>query len=194
MTEQPSSEPAGTGRRGRAAFLVPLALFLALAGVFLAQLLSGRDNTTVPSALIGRPAPDAALAPLGGNPAFSMPALKGEVVIVNVWASWCAPCRDEHPLLIALSKDERFVLAGINYKDGAANAVGFLEELGNPFDVIGADESGRAAIDWGVYGVPETFIVGRNGLIAFKHVGPLNDASLAGPFGAALDAALAATP
>jgi cytochrome c biogenesis protein CcmG, thiol:disulfide interchange protein DsbE len=183
---------SGTARRGRAAFLIPLALFLGLSGFFAVQLLSGRDAAVVPSALIGRPAPVTALAQLGDTPLFDISAAKGRVTIVNVWASWCAPCREEHPLLIELAKDERFAVVGINYKDSPDNALGFLAELGNPFDAIGADESGRAAIEWGVYGVPETFIVGADGRIAYKHVGPLTETGLAGPFGAALEAALAA--
>jgi cytochrome c biogenesis protein CcmG/thiol:disulfide interchange protein DsbE len=193
MSGQDTDNTQPTGLR-RAAFLVPLALFLALAGVFLVQLLSGRDNTTVPSALIGQPAPAVTLGALGPLPllapdAFAKP---DKPVIVNVWASWCAPCREEHPLLVTLGADERFVVAGINYKDDPGRAQAFLSELGNPFDVIGTDTNGRAAIEWGVYGVPETFIVGRDGRIAYKHVGPLTEQSLSGPFGAALEAAIAA--
>jgi cytochrome c biogenesis protein CcmG, thiol:disulfide interchange protein DsbE len=179
----------GANSGARLAFMVPLVVFLALAGLFASQLLSGRDNTTVPSALIGRLAPTAPLGVLDGLPLFD-PSARGNVMIVNIWASWCAPCREEHPLLLELTKDSRFVLAGINYKDGAANALGFLAELSNPYDVIGTDPNGRAAIEWGVYGVPETFIVGRDGTIRHKHVGPLDADDLQGAFGEALKTAL----
>jgi cytochrome c biogenesis protein CcmG, thiol:disulfide interchange protein DsbE len=182
------SEPQAAPR-GKALFLIPLALFLALAGIFLAQLLSGRNSATVPSALIGAPAPQVVLGRLGDLALFTPGGAGEKPLIVNVWASWCAPCREEHPFLLDLTKDERFIVAGINYKDRPQNALGFLAELGNPFDVIGTDENGRAAIEWGVYGVPETFIVGRDGTILHKHVGPLTEASLGGPFGAALEAA-----
>lgn len=153
---------------------VPLALFLALSGLFLAQLLSGRDVSTIPSALIGQPAPKTDLPPLEGTglPGLSDAALLGEVTLVNVWASWCAPCRQEHPLLMQLGQDERILIAGLNYKDKPENARRFLGELGNPYDAIGTDDAGRTAINWGVYGVPETFLVGRDGTILWKHVGP----------------------
>jgi cytochrome c biogenesis protein CcmG/thiol:disulfide interchange protein DsbE len=154
---------------------LPLAVFLALAGVFLAQLLSGRDISTVPSALLGEQAPGTSLPPLPGLdlPGLSSADFKGKVTLVNVWASWCAPCREEHPVLMALAQDKRVSIAGLNYKDRPENARRFLGDLGNPFMAIGIDEAGRTAIDWGVYGVPETFLVGRDGKILFKHVGPL---------------------
>jgi cytochrome c biogenesis protein CcmG/thiol:disulfide interchange protein DsbE len=160
--------------------ILPLALFLALAGVFLMQLLSGRDIATVPSALLGEPAPQTSLPPLEGMnlPGFDSKSLTGKVTLVNVFASWCAPCREEHPLLMALSRDDRVTIAALNYKDKGENARRFLGELGNPYDAIGVDERGRAAINWGVYGVPETFLVGKDGVIRYKHVGPLSEASL----------------
>jgi cytochrome c biogenesis protein CcmG/thiol:disulfide interchange protein DsbE len=167
---QPEKRPIG-----KLVVFLPLAIFLALAGIFLAQLLSGRDISAVPSALIGEPAPGTSLPPL---PDFDLPGLDsnefaGKVTLVNVWASWCAPCREEHPVLMALAEDRRFQIAGLNYKDRSENARRFLGDLGNPYDAIGVDEAGRTAIDWGVYGVPETFLVGRDGKIQFKHVGPL---------------------
>jgi cytochrome c biogenesis protein CcmG, thiol:disulfide interchange protein DsbE len=154
---------------------LPLAVFLALAGVFLAQLLSGRDISTVPSALLGEQVPETSLPPLPGLdlPGLNSANFKGKVTLVNIWASWCAPCREEHPVLMALAQDRRFEIAGLNYKDRPENARRFLGDLGNPFMAIGIDEAGRTAIDWGVYGVPETFLVGRDGKILFKHVGPL---------------------
>jgi cytochrome c biogenesis protein CcmG/thiol:disulfide interchange protein DsbE len=146
----------------------------------MAQLMSGRDESVIPSALIGEAAPATALPPLEG---ISLPGLDsrdfaGKVTVVNVWASWCVPCRDEHPHLMQLAGDPRFTLAGMNYKDRPENARRFLGELGNPFAAIGVDASGRAGIDWGVYGVPETYIVGRDGRIAWKHVGPFDERSI----------------
>jgi len=171
---------APAGQRRRWLVLAPLAFFLALAALFLLQLLSGRDSATVPSALLGQAAPHTELPPLEGLglPGLSSAGLAGKVTLVNVWASWCAPCREEHPILMALSGDARFQIAGLNYKDAPANARRFLGELGNPYDSVGVDANGRAAIDWGVYGVPETFLVGRDGRIAYKHVGPFTEQSV----------------
>lgn len=188
------SQETRTGRR-RWLALLPLALFLALAGVFLAQLLSGRDVSVVPSALIGRPAPDTPLPPLEGSglPGFEPSQFDGKVTLVNVWASWCAPCRLEHPLLMRIAQDERIAIAGLNYKDRPENARRFLGELGNPYSAIGVDDSGRAAIEWGVYGVPETFLVGRDGTILYKHVGPITDEIAATRLQPEIDKALAAS-
>lgn len=173
---------SGAGRRaGPLLVVLPLLVFLALAAIFFLQLNSGRDSAAVPSALIGRKAPDTNLPSLEGMqlPGLDTKALGGKVTLVNVFASWCGPCRDEHPLLLALSRDERISIAGLNYKDVAANARRFLGELGNPYDAIGVDARGRAAIDWGVYGVPETFLIGKDGTILYKQVGPLSEESLA---------------
>lgn len=166
--------------RRRAIVLLPLLVFLGLAGLFLSQLLSGRDVSEVPSALIGQPAPQTHLPPLEGTslPGLDSEKFAGKVTLVNVFASWCAPCREEHPVLLALARDKRYVLAALNYKDKPENARRFLGDLGNPFQAIGADEAGRAAIDWGVYGVPETFLIGKDGRIAYKHVGPLTPESV----------------
>lgn len=175
---------SGEARRGprasRLVVLLPLAVFAALAALFLAQLMSGRDQSAIPSALIGRPAPATALPPLDGTglPGIDGTDFAGRVTVVNVWASWCVPCRDEHPHLMQIAGDPRFTLAGLNYKDKPENARRFLGELGNPFAAIGVDAGGRAGIDWGVYGVPETFVVGRDGKIAWKHVGPFDDRSV----------------
>ena len=162
----------------RAAVFIPLAVFLALAAVFLFRI--GGDHSVVPSALIGKPAPHLSLPALEGTnrPALDPASFKGNVTIVNVWASWCAPCRVEHPLLVRLAKDPRIRVAGINYKDQPANALKFLTQLGNPFAAIGVDTAGRAAIEWGVYGVPETFLVGRDGMIRYNQVGPITPENL----------------
>ncbi|RUT95769.1 DsbE family thiol:disulfide interchange protein [Mesorhizobium sp. USDA-HM6] len=161
--------------RRRLFVLLPLLVFLGLAGLFLSQLLSGRDVSEIPSALIGLPAPQTNLPPLEGSnlPGLESKSFAGKVTLVNVFASWCAPCREEHPVLLALSQDKRFTLAALNYKDEPENARRFLGDLGNPYQAIGVDPAGRAAIDWGVYGVPETFVVGKDGKIVYKHVGPL---------------------
>jgi cytochrome c biogenesis protein CcmG, thiol:disulfide interchange protein DsbE len=163
----------------RLAVLLPLAVFLALAVLFVVGLRFG-DPSILPSALIGQPAPDTNLPPIAGLdrdgapvPGLQSASFKGAVTIVNVWASWCVPCHDEAPLLLQLARDKRVRLVGINYKDDPANARRFLGRYGDPFAAAGADESGRAAIDWGVYGVPETFVVGRDGRIAYKLVGPI---------------------
>ncbi|MCV0351074.1 MAG: DsbE family thiol:disulfide interchange protein [Nitratireductor sp.] len=169
-----------SNRSRRLLFLLPLLVFLALAAVFLMQLFSGRDTSLVPSALIGRDAPQTDLPPLEGMtlPGLSSDAFAGKITLVNVWGSWCLPCRQEHPLLMELARDGRFVIAGLNYKDQPENARRFLGDLGNPYDAIGVDQNGRAAIDWGVYGVPETFLVGPEGRIRYKHVGPFTPESV----------------
>ncbi|MHB2267552.1 DsbE family thiol:disulfide interchange protein [Aliihoeflea sp. PC F10.4] len=187
-----STETQGAPRRRLPLLaIMPLALFLGLAGVFLVMLLSGRDASVVPSALIGAPAPQTNLPPLEGSslPGIESAAFDGELTIVNVWASWCAPCRQEHPLLMDLAEDEGLTIAGLNYKDRPEQARGFLAELGNPYDAIGVDGSGRTAIDWGVYGVPETFLVGPDGTILYKHVGPFTPQSMRDGLMAAIERA-----
>lgn len=161
-------------------FILPLVLFVALSGVFLMQLLSGKDASIVPSVLIGTQAPATDLPPLEGVdlPGFSTESLKGQVSLVNVWASWCVPCRQEHPLLMDLAKDGRFEIVGLNYKDKPGQARAFLADLGNPFTRLGVDQTGRAAINWGVYGVPETYLVGKDGTILWKHTGPFTPDSV----------------
>jgi cytochrome c biogenesis protein CcmG/thiol:disulfide interchange protein DsbE len=177
MTDTPRST---VPRRRSWLVAVPLLAFVTLAGLFWFRLQSG-DPARIPSALIGRPAPQTVLPPLEGltdeggaavaglDPA----AFKGAVSVVNVWASWCVPCHDEAPLLLQLAQDKRIRLVGINYKDAADNARRFLGRYGNPFDAVGVDANGRASIEWGVYGVPETFVVGRDGAIAYKLIGPI---------------------
>jgi cytochrome c biogenesis protein CcmG/thiol:disulfide interchange protein DsbE len=131
--------------------------------------------------LIDKPAPSFALAEVPGTgvPGFDTAALAGEVTVVNVFASWCIPCRDEHPVLEKLKADTGVRLYGINQKDPPDQAAKFLAELGNPYDAVGGDSNGRVSIDWGVYGVPETFIVDARGVIRFKHIGPMSEADLA---------------
>jgi cytochrome c biogenesis protein CcmG/thiol:disulfide interchange protein DsbE len=179
----------------RAIFLVPLAIFLALSALFFVRLFAG-DPSKLPSALIGRPAPVKEMPALVGLNRNGVPVpgltpsllTSGQPTIVNVWASWCAPCRQEHPLLMELAAEPGVRVVGINYKDQPENARRFLGALGNPFIAVGVDDSGRNAIEWGVYGVPETFILDGNGVIRHKHVGPLTPQTMAG-FRAALAAA-----
>jgi cytochrome c biogenesis protein CcmG, thiol:disulfide interchange protein DsbE len=158
---------------------LPLLAFAALAAIFWFAL-GGGDPSKIPSALIGRPAPQTALPALDGLvgngapiPGLDPAAFKGRVSVVNVWASWCVPCHDEAPLLTELGQDKRLQIVGINYKDQPDNARRFLGRYGNPFGIVGVDGNGRASIEWGVYGVPETFVVGRDGIIAYKMVGPV---------------------
>lgn len=163
--------------RFRLLALLPLGLFAVLALVFLLRLNSDEDPNYIPSTLIGQPAPAFDLPALDGIgvPGLKRADLDGQVTLVNVFASWCVPCREEHPVLEALAKDGVRIV-GINYKDKAENALAFLTDLGNPYAAVGVDARGRSAIDWGVYGVPETFVVGADGVILRKFVGPLTSA------------------
>jgi len=187
-----------TSRLRRALLMaLPLIMFAGLAVLFLFGLHDG-DPSRIPSALIGHPAPQTALPPLQGLvsngepiPGLDPATFKGKVSVVNVWASWCVPCHDEAPLLSALGQDKRLQVIGINYKDQPENARRFLGRYGNPFGMVGVDSNGRAAIEWGVYGVPETFIVGREGKIVFKLVGPITPDNINGVLKAEIDKALA---
>jgi cytochrome c biogenesis protein CcmG, thiol:disulfide interchange protein DsbE len=164
---------------------LPLLIFAALAGLFWYALQSG-DPSRLPSVLIGKPVPEFALLPLDGLVAGGTPVpgfasadlAQDEPTIVNVFASWCLECQVEHPLLMALGKQPGVRLFGIDYKDDAASARRFLGRHGNPYSRVGVDPSGRTAIDFGVYGVPETYIVAGDGKIAYRHVGPLTDAAI----------------
>ena len=188
---------AGPTRR-RLLVLLPLLIFLALAALFFFRLGSG-DPSRIPSALIGRPVPQTDLPPIpslarDGQPVPGMAAaeFQGPVTLLNVWASWCVPCHDEAPLLMQLAEDKRIRVVGINYKDRPADARRFLGRYGNPFAAVGADENGRASIDWGVYGVPETFLIGRDGRIAYKLVGPMTPQNLDSVLKPQIEKALAA--
>jgi cytochrome c biogenesis protein CcmG/thiol:disulfide interchange protein DsbE len=185
-------------RTRRIVVLAPLAVFLGLAVLFMVGLRSG-DPSILPSALIGHKAPDMKLPPVAGLDRDGAPVpgldprdFMGAVTVVNVWSSWCVPCHDEAPLLMQLAQDKRVRLVGINYKDDAGNARRFLGRYGNPFAAAGADEAGRVAIQWGVYGVPETFIVGRDGRIAYKLVGPITPDNFASLLKPQIDKAVAA--
>jgi cytochrome c biogenesis protein CcmG/thiol:disulfide interchange protein DsbE len=193
------SDVAQTTPARRLLVLLPLVLFLSLAALFFFRLGSG-DPSRIPSALIGHPAPETNLAAVPGlltrdgkpMPGMQASDFKGAVTLVNVWASWCVPCHDEAPLLSALAEDTRIRLVGINYKDQADNARRFLGRYGNPFAAAGADGNGRASMEWGVYGVPETFIVGRDGKIAYKLIGPITEANLQAVIKPEIEKAIAA--
>jgi cytochrome c biogenesis protein CcmG/thiol:disulfide interchange protein DsbE len=157
-------------------FVLPAVAFGLLTTGFYVGLYT--DTNVLPSALIDEPAPQFDLPPLPGQgQGFSTADLKGHVSLVNTFASWCLPCREEHPVLNALAATKRVTIYGIDYKDKEEAASAWLGELGNPYARIGAD-SGRVGIDWGVYGVPETFVVDRAGRIRYKHVGPLTEADV----------------
>jgi cytochrome c biogenesis protein CcmG, thiol:disulfide interchange protein DsbE len=186
---------AGAWRR-RMLVLVPLVAFLALAVLFVLRLGTG-DPSRIPSALIGRPAPPTDLPPLPGLerngqavPGLNSAEFQGHVTVLNVWASWCVPCREEAALLLTVAANPRVRVVGMNYKDQLDNARRFLGRYGNPFAANGIDGTGRAAIEWGVYGVPETFVIGRDGRIAYKLIGPITPDNLETALQPAIEKAL----
>jgi cytochrome c biogenesis protein CcmG/thiol:disulfide interchange protein DsbE len=153
-------------------YAIPLILFLALVA-FLAIGL-GRDPREVPSPLINKPAPDFRLVQLKDpSRSFSSEEMRGKVWLLNVWASWCIACRDEHPMLLELARQNALPIYGLNYKDEPSAAISWLNELGDPYVLSVSDLDGRVGIDYGVYGAPETFLIDRNGTIRFKQIGPL---------------------
>jgi cytochrome c biogenesis protein CcmG/thiol:disulfide interchange protein DsbE len=185
MSSEPVPVAAGAPAKKRGWAFVPLMIFVAMAGLFAFALTSG-DPSKLPSALIGRPVPQTdfpALEELLDNgkpvPGFHAADLaKGKVSVVNFWASWCGPCIEEHPLLIELKDRSGVDIYGVNYKDQPEAGRRFIGRYGNPFTAVGTDRSGRNAIEWGVYGMPETFVIDGEGKIAFKHVGPISKDSL----------------
>ena len=151
---------------------VPPLLFAGLAVLFFVGM-QRSDPDALPSAMEGRSAPAVQVVPLGAGPVLSDATLREPgVKLVNFWASWCAPCRVEHPMLQELA-EEGVAIHGVNYKDKPENALGFLEELGNPFTAMGADDSGRMGLDWGLYGVPETFVIDAEGTVILRFAGPI---------------------
>ena len=164
-------------KRWRLAGYLPLAVFFVMAVILgIGLTLNPRE---VPSPLIGKPVPEFSLPPVKGRKlGLSSADLKGQVALVNVFASWCVACREEHPVLLALSKQGIVPIHGLNYKDKPDDAQAWLDALGDPYTRTGADISGRVGIDWGVYGVPETFVVDRNGVIAYKQIGPITPKAL----------------
>lgn len=180
-------------KRSTLLFALPLIIFAALCILFIMQLFSGRQNSTVPSALIGQPVPTFELAALEGSglPGFSTKtAAEADLTLINVWASWCVPCRSEHPYVTTLAADERLKVFGLNYKDTTEDAISFLDQLGNPYDAIGADINGRIGIEFGVYGVPETFVIDKTGTIVHKFIGPITQRRLENELMPAIEKAL----
>lgn len=156
-------------------YFVPLAAFAGLVAVFAYSL--NRDPSVVPSVLIDKPAPSFTLPAVDGlgRPGFDTADLRGHISVVNVFASWCIPCRQEAPMLEKLKTDTNVALYGINQKDSPENVKAFLDELGDPYTAVGADPNGRVSIDWGVYGVPETYVVNAKGIITYKYIGPMDE-------------------
>ncbi len=170
MPESQSASGIQAPERRRFAIAIPLLVFIAL--VVLLAIGLTRNPREVPSPLVGRAVPQFALPPvLGRTLGLSDKDLKGEVSVVNVFASWCVPCRQEHPLIQRLARE--VPVHGLNYKDRPEDAARWLDELGDPYTRTGADLDGRVGIDWGVYGVPETFVIDRDGRIAYKQIGPI---------------------
>lgn len=160
----------------RAIVILPLLMFALIAGFFAWALLGKHDASILPSALIDQPAPATKLEPLLPNlPGLDVAALKGEVVLVNIFASWCPPCQIEHPVFMKLAREKAVPIYGINYKDKPEAATAWLQRLGNPYSSIGVDPLGRNAIEWGSYGVPETFVIDRQGRIRHRFVGPVTE-------------------
>jgi cytochrome c biogenesis protein CcmG/thiol:disulfide interchange protein DsbE len=161
----------------RLIYILPIAAFAALAVYFYLSLSEG--PTPLPSAMIDQPVPAFALAGLRDQPGLATNEITGQVVLINFFASWCVPCRAEHPLLMNIPRELGVPLYGIDYKDKPEDAARFLSELGDPYSRIGADRDGRVGIDFGVYGVPETYVIDRAGRIRLRHVGPLTPADVA---------------
>lgn len=172
-TNNASNIPTARTRRAlRWTVLVPVALFAAMVALFAVGLT--RDPREIPSPLIGKPVPPFDLPPVKGRSlGLASRDLKGEVSLVNVFASWCAACRSEHPIFLKLQREGLVPIHGLNYKDRPDDAAAWLDALGDPYTRTGADLDGRVAIDWGVYGVPETFLIDGDGRIAYKHIGPI---------------------
>jgi cytochrome c biogenesis protein CcmG/thiol:disulfide interchange protein DsbE len=153
--------------------MLPLSVFVGIA-ILLAIGLT-MDPRKVPSPLIDKPVPEFQLPPVQGRqPGLSSGDLRGEASLVNVFASWCVACRQEHPLLLEIGKQNIVPIHGLNYKDEPNDAAGWLDALGDPYTRTGSDLDGRVGIDWGVYGVPETFVIDKTGNIAYKHIGPIS--------------------
>ncbi len=165
----------------RLIFFLPAGAFVILAGFFLSQLLLNRDPSYIPSALIDRPAPAFALPGVDGRPGpdgFATADLLGDLTLVNVFASWCVPCLAEHPLITRLAEEDGYRVYGINHRDQDAEAAAWLRRNGDPYARVGADRDARVSVEWGVTGVPETYIVDARGVIRYKHVGPLTRQSV----------------
>ena len=180
MSDEQASPPRSRGRSRYVLALLPLLVFGGFAAIAAKMLyeqdVNGLDVSAIPSALIGTKAPSLTLPPLEGSnvPALNDTAIAGKLTLVNVFASWCTACRYEHPLFMQLEAGGVVPIHGLNYKDRPEDAAKWLDDLGDPYTRTGADLDGRVAIDWGVYGVPETFVISADGVIVHKHIGPVS--------------------
>ncbi len=187
----PAPSPAPAPRRGKATAAVIAVVFVALVGLlFYGVLVSDRaDREALPSPLIGKPAPEFSLPVLHeAGRLVSSRELHGQPYLLNVWGSWCPGCRIEHPVIARFAETKRLRVIGYNWKDEHADALRWLEHFGNPYLLVLVDYDGRKAIDWGIYGAPETFLVDADGIVRWKHVGPVDDAVIANELGPVLDA------
>lgn len=155
-------------------FLLPAFFFALLVAVLYVGVQRAPQKTVIPSALIGKPAPAFALPVLGSPGEFSESAMRGRWYLLNVWGTWCPECLNEHDMLLEIARSETLPMVGLNWKDEDSAAMSWLSQLGDPYDVVAVDRDGEVAIDWGVYGAPETFLVDPAGIVVYKHVGPLN--------------------
>jgi len=155
-------------------FLLPAFFFALLVAVLYVGVQRAPQKTVIPSALIGKPAPVFTLPVLGSPGEFSESAMRGRWYLLNVWGTWCPECLNEHDMLLEIARSETLPMVGLNWKDEDSAAMSWLSQLGDPYDVVAVDRDGEVAIDWGVYGAPETFLVDPAGIVVYKHVGPLN--------------------
>ena len=164
----------------RLVYVIPVILFAVLAVYFALALRPGRDPQELPSAMIGKTVPAFDLASLDGGPQVASTAIAGQVVLINFFASWCVPCRAEHPMLMRLAQQEKLTIVGIDYKDKPEAAKQLLNQLGDPYRSVGMDLDGRLGLDFGVYGVPETYVIDKGGRIRYRQVGPMTPDTLRG--------------
>jgi len=155
-------------------FLLPAGIFAALVALLFVGIQRAPNKSVIASPLIGKPAPQFELPVLGSAEAFASDSMRGRWYLLNVWGTWCAECRREHDMLLEIASGGEIPIVGLNWKDDPAAAQQWLEQLGNPYAVIPADREGRVAIDWGVYGAPETFLIDDRGVVRYKHVGALH--------------------
>jgi cytochrome c biogenesis protein CcmG/thiol:disulfide interchange protein DsbE len=157
-------------------FLLPAGVFALLVAVLFVGVQRAPEKSIIPSALIGKPAPQFSLPVLGSAETFDIASLRGRWYVLNVWGTWCPECRNEHDMLLEIARSEVVPVVGLNWKDEDGAALDWLAQLGNPYDVVAVDRDGQVAIDWGVYGAPETFLVDADGTVVHRHVGPLTPA------------------
>lgn len=174
-------------------FLLPGGVFVLLVVLLFIGIQRAPQKTVIPSALLGKSAPAFTLPVLGSSESFDSVSLRGRWYLLNVWGTWCAECRNEHEMLLEIARNDQLPMVGLNWKDDDKAALEWLQSLGNPYDVVAADREGRVAIDWGVYGAPETFLVDDRGIVVYKHVGPMTPEVWSREFLARLPRAVSAT-